>query len=1031
MALQTPVVGIGASAGGIPALEKFFRNLPDNSGMVFLIVTHLSPDRRSLLHEVISRYTTTPVRVAEDGATVRANNVYVMPEGKVLTIRDGKLRLRDDDPVHRERKPIDALFASMAEDQGENAIGIVMSGGDSDGTLGVKAIKERGGITMAQSSDGSGPHNPEMPHSAMASGLIDFADPAGRMPERLIQLRDGIDPLAALPADGSNDEDFAEAQRVQNEIAQLLRSHAVHDFSGYKNKTFMRRVARRMKVVQAMTLEEYVQCLKDDPKEVMALFRDLLINVTSFFRDPGAFAALESEVIPQLFRGRGADETIRIWVPGCATGEEVYSLGILMREHMDGLAVVPKVQIFATDIDDEALSAARAGRYPGALLSHVSPERINRFFRREAASYVVSKEVREMCIFSPHSLTSDPPFSRMDLVSCRNLLIYLGGRLQDQVIPTLHYALKPGGFLFLGTSEGISRHSDLFAPVDKQQRIFQSRDIGGPRRLPVAVDPTGPRTRLEMANQNKRSARGHQLRQRVEMQVLDKHAPAHVVITHDGEVLHFSSNTGRYLEMPRGAPNREILELARGEFRADLRTALRQVMETGRPAERQVPMFDPNRDGDTVVELTIEPLDGPSDSEALFLVLFTPLREYRRPAPSGRDAAIAQEAEATLEREVRELRERLQSTVEEYETALEELKSSNEELVSVNEEAQSTNEELEASREEMQSLNEELTTINGELASSVEDLDRTNTDLKNLYAATRIATVFLDRNLVIRNFTPAAGTFFNIRETDIGRPMTDLAGALQYPELETEVRSVFHSGEEIERRLTPGGDGQHFLVRLVPYRNVDDAIGGVVVTLVDISSLVEAEEQQKVLISELNHRVKNMLSVVISVANTTRKSATDVDDFAERLGGRLHGMARAYALLSDSDWTRIAIRDLVRTEVEAFGAERVTAEGPEVTLAPQQALALGMVIHEIATNAAKYGAFTNDTGRVDVTWTVEDGRVHLKWVERDGPKVRAPERKGFGLVLMQGQVKSQLDGELDAKFPPEGFMLQLSFPLES
>ena len=1031
MTSQAPlVVGIGASAGGIPALEGFFRQLPDDSGMVFIIVTHLSPDRRSLLHEVIGRYTSTPVHVAEDGAEIHANNVYIMPEGKILTLHGRRLRLRADDPVHRERKPIDVLFASLAENEGENAVGIVMSGGDGDGTLGIKAIKERGGITMAQTSDGSGPRNPEMPHSAMASGLIDFADPVERMPQRLLQLRNGNDALDIL-ADGEQDRHrLGEAEQVQADIARLLRSHTGHDFSGYKSKTFMRRVARRMKVVQLDTIEAYETRLKDDSAEVIALFRDLLINVTNFFRDTDAFAALKAQVIPQLFAGRGADETIRLWVPGCATGEEVYSLGILMREQMDGLEIVPKVQIFATDIDDEALSAARAGRYPDALLADIAPERLKRFFRRDGASLVVSKEVREMCIFSPHSVIADPPFSRMDLVSCRNLLIYLGSELQGRVIPIFHYALKPGGFLFLGTSEGVSRHSDLFTPLDKQHRIFQSRDHGGPRRLPIALDPSAPRGRQDLAERSTDAA-GVQLRQRVEMRVLDRHAPAHVAITHDGEILYFSSNTSRYLEMPRGAPNRQIFDLARRDLRADLRAALRQAMETGRPAGRQVLMLEHGSETGSMVGLTIEPLDRSDGSEGLFLVLFTPLGEWRQPVEAGSFEAGAIETEAALERELRDLRERLQSTVEEYETALEELKSSNEELVSVNEEAQSTNEELEASREEMQSLNEELSTINGELATSVEHLDRTNTDLRNLYAATQIATVFLDRDLVIRNFTPAAGLFFNIRETDVGRPLTDLAGALLYPEIEVQVREVFRTNEGIERRLTPDDDGQHFLVRLVPYRNRDDAVGGVVVTLVDISSLAQAEAQQKVLIAELNHRVKNMLSVVISIANSTRKNSSSVELFFERLSGRLHGMARAYSLLSESDWTKVAIRDLVRAEADAFGAKRIVADGPKVALPPERALSLGMVIHEMATNAAKYGALSNDAGQVDVSWQVENDQLRLNWIERDGPTVHSPERKGFGLVLIEGQVKSQMGGEIEVKFLREGFVLEMRFPLKS
>lgn len=482
------IVGIGASAGGISAMEAFFRNLPADSGMGYVVVTHLSPTRESLLHEVIARFTRLPVHIARDGAEVAPDTVHVMPQNVILSFRNGRLVLHDPDPAHRERKPIDVMFASLAEDRGENAIGIILSGGDSDGTLGVKAIKEHGGFTLAQVPNGSGPKNPEMPASAIASGLIDFAVPAEDMPAKLLQIGVTRSSLGDLLARGQQDTVDAELRRMQRELSTLLRSHSGNDFSGYKSKTFFRRVARRMQVAHVTRLEDYLDLLKRNPAEVMALFRDLLINVTDFFRDAEAFEALQEKVIPVLFEGRGADETIRIWVPACATGEEVYSLGILMREQMDGLAVRPQVQIFATDIDEAALAVARAARYPEQLLRNISPERRKRFFKKDGASYVMDKEVRDMCIFSPHSVISDPPFSRMDMVSCRNLLIYFAIDLQRQVIPIFHYALKPGGYLFLGTSESVSQHTDLFHPVDKKSRIFQSVDHGRKTRLPMSLE---------------------------------------------------------------------------------------------------------------------------------------------------------------------------------------------------------------------------------------------------------------------------------------------------------------------------------------------------------------------------------------------------------------------------------------------------------------------------------------------------------------------------------------------------------------
>ncbi len=995
--------------------------------MAFIIVTHLSPERTSLLHEVISRYTKLPVQVAEDQMHLRPHNIYVMPEGKILTVKNGRLTLTDDNPAHRERKPIDVFFASLAADQGEHAVGIVLSGGDGDGTLGIKVIKEHGGITFAQSADGSGPRNPEMPASAMASGLIDFAVPAELMPRYLLQLQNGTDAVDLPGLETPPGKEDSAAQRLQAEISELLRRHAGHDFSGYKNKTFMRRVARRMKVLDLRTIDAYVARLRDDKAEIMALFRDLLINVTNFFRDSEAFQCLNETVIPKLLEGRGASERVRIWVPGCATGEEVYSLAILVLEQMEDLPAAPQVQIFATDIDEQALSVARAGRYPEALLAGMDPARRARYFRQDGASYVVVKEVRELCVFSPHSVISDPPFSRMDLVSCRNLLIYLGVELQSQVIPTFHYALKPGGYLFLGTSEGVSRHTDLFAALNKQHRIFQSRSTdGAPRRLPIGLDRLAGQHRIGETAKRRAETNDMRLRQRGEAQVLERYAPAHVIVTSEGEILHFSSNTGHIMKIPRGAPSRQLFDLVRPELRVELRALLRQAMETNKPASRQVLMLESGDADGRMVGLTAEPLDGPDDEETLYLVLFTLLGTWAQPASVEESGAI----EEKMELELRDLRERLQSTIEEYETALEELKSSNEELVSVNEEAQSTNEELEASKEEMQSLNEELSTINVELSASVEDLDRANTDLKNLYAATRIATIFLDEALVIRNFTPAAASLFNLRETDIGRPFTDLAGALRYPDLQDRVKQVYRSGEATENKLPARGDGTAYLSRLMPYRSQSGDISGVIVTLVDISSLAHAEEQQKLLISELNHRVKNMLALVISLTNSTHKTTDAPDQFLDKLLARLHGMARAYSLLSQSDWTRVSLKDVIRTEAQAFGAERIEVQGPDVTLRPSQSLALSMVIHEMATNAVKYGALSNDVGLVRISWQVKEGRLEFHWREEGGPEVPPLDRKGFGLTLIEGQLRSQPDTEASVSFPPEGALLEASLPLE-
>ncbi|MGX8008928.1 CheR family methyltransferase [Mesorhizobium sp. ORM8.1] len=467
-------------------MESLFRGLPDAPGMAFVVVTHLSPERESLLHDVLGRYTAMPVTIAEDATEVEPDKVYVMPQNAILTIDDGKLHLRRPTAANRERKPVDIFFGALAEDQGEYAVGIILSGGDGDGTLGAKMIKEHGGFVLAQAGDGSGPRNPDMPQSAIASGVVDMAVSAEEMGEKLMDFARGFDSLDRLT---ENSEDASEdIDRARAEIYDILRSQSGHDFSGYKTKTFIRRVKRRMQIGQMTSLSGYIDLLRKDPREVTALFRDLLINVTNFFRDADAFELLEKKVVPKLFEGKTASDTIRIWVPGCATGEEVYSIGMLLREHMDTLSAVPRIQIFATDIDEPALTVARSARYPVSMLDGVSTERRQRFFNNENESFVLTSDVRELCIFSPHSVIKDPPFSRMDMVSCRNLLIYFGPDIQNRVIPIFHYALKPSGYLFLGTSESIGQHTDLFATVDKKQRVFRAREDVLPKsRLPLLV----------------------------------------------------------------------------------------------------------------------------------------------------------------------------------------------------------------------------------------------------------------------------------------------------------------------------------------------------------------------------------------------------------------------------------------------------------------------------------------------------------------------------------------------------------------
>lgn len=915
----------------------------------------------------------------------------------------------------------------LAKDQAEYAVGVILSGGDGDGTLGVKAIKERGGLTLAQVSDGSGPRNSEMPQSAISSGLIDLALPAEEMGQKLVDFARGFDLLSDLGQAGQerDSQDFEEARQS---IYSILRNQSGHDFSGYKTKTFLRRVRRRMQVKQLETIDAYVACLKQDPDEVSRLFSDLLINVTNFFRDADAFAVLENNVIPHLFAGKTAADTIRIWIPGCATGEEVYSIAILIREHMEKLSAIPRVQVFATDIDELALNVARAARYPEALLEGVSEARKKKFFNSDGASFVVNSTVRELCIFSPHSVIRDPPFSRMDLVSCRNLLIYLGQDVQNRLIPTFHYALRPEGYLFLGTSEGIGQHSDLFTVVDKKTRVFQAREHPGVHRLPMVIGDERYNLFTASVKPDGRGFGALQLRQAVEAQVLEGFAPAHVVVNADGDVLYSSGRTGRFLEVPQGAPSRQLLTMAKRELRLDLRAALRECASSRQRVTKENIAVDVEGDRVQFATIAVEPLIHRGNGEPFYVVLFQSLGPTQTRTDAEGERRDTQ-GTAALEQELRDMRERLQSTIEEYETALEELKSSNEELVSVNEEAQSSNEELEASKEEMQSLNEELNTINAELNSKVEDLDHANNDLKNLFAATQIATIFLDRNLVIRNFTPTASNFFKLRGSDVGRPLTELSSDIDYPELKSHIAEAFATGEGRDHHLSRDGHGRHYLARLLPYRGDNNKVDGVIVTLIDVTTLAEAENHQKVLISELNHRVKNMLAVTISIATQTLESSESAEAFHTAFVGRLRAMSRTYGLLSREHWKEASVEELISQELSPFGAERSILDGPEIKLAPQRGLALGMVVHELATNAAKYGALSETGGRVNVHWSVNDDWLTLTWLERDGPGVSPPEKDGFGMTLLHGEISYRLGGKVETKFEDRGLSAKISFPL--
>ena len=1027
------IVGIGASAGGIEAFRLFFEVMPADSGLGFVVVLHTSADRKSMLPEIIARWTTMPVSEAADGDQIGADRVYVIPSGYVATMRQGALHLRHLAPgVPREATPIDEFFDSLAADLGEDAIGAVLSGTGHDGALGLKAIRARGGLTLAQGSDGTVPQHSGMPDSAIATGAVDLIVPVQDMPGLILAIQawqEAADPFApsALQTD-----------TARLSICEILFARVGHDFSKYKEATFLRRVQRRMRVLGLADINAYIAKLEEDRGEPVLLFRDLLIGVTTFFRDAGAFEAVKQVVVPRLFDGKGAGDQVRVWVPGCATGEEAYSLAILLREHMDGLKDMPKVQVFATDIDEPAIGTARAGRYPATLLQGLSPERRDRFFVRHENSYVVAKEVRDLCTFSAHSLVRDPPFSRMNLVSCRNLLIYMDVELQASVIPAFHYSLLPGGVLLLGSAETVVRHDSLFAPLEKEHRIFQRRDGPSPPLQTSARRPqNGPATPgkvpsdQENSHQNGRTdwPRTFAL---ANHRVVERFASPFVVVTEDGTVMHYSSHVGGVLQPALGPPSRSVFDMARRGLRHPLRAALRSAAESGRTVEQAVAG---DAEGVGALTLVVEPLPG-KEPDRPYLIVFQDKGRVRSGPDHSGPGASSDSMVAEMDRELRDLREQLQSLGEEHETALEELRSANEELHSVNEELQSSNEELETSKEEIQSVNEELHTVNAQLSNKVDELDRANSDLRNLFESTRVATVFLDAHMVIRAFTPEVASIYNLIPSDRGRSLTDIVSRLDYDGLQDDVAEVLQTLAPRERRVSRRDGSAHYLLRILPYRTPDSAVDGSLVTFVDVTQIVDAEQHQRLLVDELNHRVKNMLTVVISLATQTLRRAGTLEEFSGVFLGRVHALTAAYSLLSRESWSAVQLDEIVTEELRPFMAgdrTNIVIKGPAVSLDPRGALALGMAVHELATNAAKYGALSISEGDVAVTWVVErtdDGEhLLLDWVERNGPPVTKPATRGFGSILIERALGHDLSGKATIEFLPEGVRALVRAPL--
>jgi two-component system CheB/CheR fusion protein len=832
-----PIVGIGASAGGLEALELFLKNIPEKSGMAFVIVQHLDPTHKGIMVELLQRFTPMPVAQVRDRMKVKPDCVYVIPPNRDLSILRGILHLLEPTAPRGLRLPIDFFFRSLADDLQDKSIGVILSGMGSDGTLGLRTVKEKAGVVFVQ--EPASAKFDGMPRSAIDAGLADIVAPVEELPGRIIAY------LKHAPRIDRPDRPLEEkAQSALEKIFILLRAQTGHDFSLYKKSTVYRRVERRMGLHQIDRIANYVRYLRENPCEAELLFKELLIGVTGFFRDPAVWEELKGKVIPQILAARKDGGVIRAWTPGCSTGEEAYSLAMVFKEALE--KAMPSagfsLQIFATDLDKDAIEKARTGVYPANIAADVSAERLRRFFAQEERGYRIGKEVRETVVFAPQNVIMDPPFTKIDILICRNLLIYLTPELQKKLLPLFHYSLNPGGVLFLGSAETIGAFTDLFTPLDGKTRLYRRLDsvIGAaPVEFPSSFFPAATKA----ADQPGTQKPAPNLQALADQLLLAQYAPAAALTSDRGDILYISGRTGKYLEPAAGKANWNLFAMAREGLRYELTAAFQKALRQ-KEAVTLKGLQIRNNGGVQAADVTLQPIVEPQALRGMVMVVFTDVAEPVEVAAPGKTSksSIRSARAAELERELEKTRYELQTTREEMQTTQEELQSANEELQSSNEELQSTNEELTTSKEEMQSMNEELQTVNNELQAKVEELSRAANDMKNLLDSTDIATLFLDEGLNVRRFTARISQITRLIPGDVGRPVTDIASDMVYPELTGDARDVLRSLVPVEKTVS-AGDGRWFRVRIMPYRTLENRIDGLVITFADVtvSKTLEAE----------------------------------------------------------------------------------------------------------------------------------------------------------------------------------------------
>ncbi len=857
------VVGIGASAGGLDALETFFSNMPDNSGMAFIVVSHLDPNHISIMPELIQKFTKMKLFQAEDGMVVEPNHVYVAPANRDLAILHGTIQLIEPVEAHGFRLPIDFFFKSLSVDLGEKAICIILSGMASDGTAGLKAVKSELGMVMVQ--DPNSAKFDGMPSSAIKTGLADYILPPEEMPDQLIRY--SFQKVKGILLDKAiTDGKIPDALQ---KIFILLRTHTGHDFSLYKQNTIYRRVERRMNISQLDSLPNYIRLLQENPTEIENLFKEILIGVTNFFRDPESFEKLK-KLLLELIKSKPDNGQIRIWVPGCSTGEEAYSIAIILKECMNEAKKYFNVQIFATDIDSEAIEKARVGSFSG-IESDVGKERLNRFFTSEGNLFYIRKEIREMLVFAPQSIIKDPPFTKLDLISCRNLLIYLNSELQKKIIPLFHYSLLPNGILFLGSSETISGFVDLFSMLDKKWKIYKRKDsiYSAQPFIEFPVSRSRGKTYETIVNKNEVK----NITRLAEKAILQNYSPNCVIINGNGDILYIHGRTGKYLELTNGEAKMNIFEMAREGLKQELPATIRKVLSGNKQLTVEGIKVKTNGRA-RLINITVKPIKEPAELQGSMLIIFDDVKPGKN-APVSKIDHHDKKSEKIikgLEHELKSVKENLRSTIEELETSNEELKSTNEEMQSTNEEMQSSNEELETSKEELQSLNEELITVNTELQNKNDELSIINNDMKNLLDSIDIPTIFLDNNLVIKRFTHHATKVVNLISSDIGRPINHIVTNLKYERFIEDAKEVLRTliRKEIELQTK---NGIWYQMRIIPYRTKSNLIDGVVITFSDINHIKTASVE----INKLNKEIQLAREYADNIIDTVREPLLILD----------------------------------------------------------------------------------------------------------------------------------------------------------